>query len=477
MKLNTAPRRPRPAVKPETPAPDLAQQMAELRRSVACCLLWEDSFYERGEDINTRLVRLSAACPVDFVHSVAVEARTVHGLRHVPLLLARELARRPDGRVAELLPQVITRADQLSEFVALYMETNGGRRVLSAQVKKGLARAFERFDAYALAKNDHQRADWSLKDVAKLVHARRGRDPQGFVGEQYTPERTKPGGSAPKTRGSVLEQLCLGTLPTPDTWEVALSQAHTPDEKKAIWERLLAEGKLGGLAWLRNLRNMYAVGVSESAIFGNVPSPERLAGLLPHQVLTAAKVNPWARQRLGGVLSAASEGLPRSPGRTLVLVDVSGSMNQPLARQADTRRLEAAYGLALHAQAVFPDCVIATFSDALCVCYDAGSKSIIPAYGFALMDRMDQSQRHNGTYISATLRQARDKLGTFERTLLITDGESSDGIQPPLGRGFEMNVAAYEQGVGGTDWVTISGWSPRVLTYVQEYERLSSHGL
>src|SRR3990167_7195018 len=35
----------------------------QLRRSVAACLLWEDSFYESGEDIAKRIASLIPLCP------------------------------------------------------------------------------------------------------------------------------------------------------------------------------------------------------------------------------------------------------------------------------------------------------------------------------------------------------------------------------------------------------------------------------
>ena len=71
-------------------------------------------------------------------------------LRHAPLLLVREMARHAThrGLVADTLARVIQRADELAEFVAIYWKD--GRVPLSAQVKKGLAAAFPKFDAYAL---------------------------------------------------------------------------------------------------------------------------------------------------------------------------------------------------------------------------------------------------------------------------------------------------------------------------------------
>ena len=54
--------------------------------------------------------------------------------------------------VGETLARVIQRADELTEFLAIYWKD--GRVPLSGQVKKGLAAAFGKFDAYQLAKYD-----------------------------------------------------------------------------------------------------------------------------------------------------------------------------------------------------------------------------------------------------------------------------------------------------------------------------------
>ncbi len=75
-------------------------------------------------------------------------------LRHVPPLLVREMARHASHRalVAQTLTRVIQRADELSEFMAIYWADGCAPR--SGQVKKGLAAAFTKFDEYALVKTE-----------------------------------------------------------------------------------------------------------------------------------------------------------------------------------------------------------------------------------------------------------------------------------------------------------------------------------
>ena len=66
----------------------------ELRRTVLTCLLWEDTFYEKGNDIAKRIAELVARSKPEDVAALAREARDKMQLRHAPLFVTRELARR-----------------------------------------------------------------------------------------------------------------------------------------------------------------------------------------------------------------------------------------------------------------------------------------------------------------------------------------------------------------------------------------------
>jgi 60 kDa SS-A/Ro ribonucleoprotein len=195
---------------------------SELRRTVLTCLLWEHTFYEKGSDIARRIAELAARNKPEVVAACAREAREKMQLRHAPLFLTRELARRQGAGplVAETLEHVIQRADELGEFVALYWKEK--KQPLSAGVKRGLAKAFTKFDAYQLAKYDRESVV-KLRDVLFLCHA-------------------KPKDEA---QAALWKKLVENTLESPDTWEVALSAGK---DKRENFERLLREGKLGGLA-------------------------------------------------------------------------------------------------------------------------------------------------------------------------------------------------------------------------------------
>ena len=304
-----------------TPAKRLTDAQ-ELRRAMASCLLWEDQFYEDGEAIAERIKRLTLAINPVEAAQIAKDTRNGSKLRHAPLWVARWLASGSVAQkavVADLLAEIVQRPDELTEFLAMYWQD--GKVPLAASVKKGLARAFQKFNAYSLAKYNRDDAI-KLRDVLFLVHA--------------TPKDAE--------QAATFKQLVDGTLPIPDTWEVALSSGA---DKKATWTRLMADGKLGALALLRNLRNMQSAGVDENAIrqaLETVPTDR----VLPFRFVGAAKYAPRLEPELERAMYRCVEGAPKLMGRTALVVDTSPSMwMDKISKKSEMDRFEAAAALAI----------------------------------------------------------------------------------------------------------------------------------
>ena len=408
----------------------------ELRRSVLACLLWESQFYEDGVEIAGRIRELVPKVKPEKVAMLAVEARTKMKLRHAPLLLVREMARLATHRalVADTLEQVIQRADELAEFIAIYWKD--GRAPLSAQVKKGLAAAFPKFDEYALAKYNRD-GPIKLRDVLFLSHA-------------------KPRDEA---QAELWKRLVEGTLTTPDTWEVALSGGA---DKRTAWERLLAERKLGALALLRNLRNMYNAGVPEALVLEALRTM-KTDRVLPFRFIAAARHAPQWEEALEKAMFAALESREKLPGKTVLLIDVSGSMIAQLSGRSEMLRTDAAYGLAILLRQICEQVSVYSFSDKV--------ERIPSRNGFALRDAIDSSQPHSGTELGKALDAIREN---YDRIVVITDEQSHDRVPGPRGRGYVINVASYKNGVGYGKWTHIDGWSESVVEYIRELEQAAS---
>jgi len=233
----------------------------ELRRALMNCLLWEDQFYEDGVAIADRIKALVPRVAPDRVAALAIEARKVMKLRHAPLPAVREMARQEKhrGLVADTLFRVIQRPDEMAELLAIYwadvlgLQQQRKRQPVSAQVKKGLARALTKFDAYQLAKYDRDGAV-RIRHVLFLVHAK----PKDAEQEK------------------VWKQLVDGELVSADTWEVALSSGK---DKRA-------ENRLGGLALLRNLRLMQKAELPRQSIADAIEAM-RTDRVLPYRFITA----------------------------------------------------------------------------------------------------------------------------------------------------------------------------------------------
>jgi hypothetical protein len=449
VRLNIFKPKPRPRTHEGARARVITPEQA-LRRSVLSCMLWEGEFYEDGVQIAGRIHELVPQVEAEKVAALAVEARERMKLRHAPLLLVREMARYAThrGLVAETLTRVIQRADELSEFVAIYWAM--GRQPLSAQVKKGLASAFGKFDEYALAKYDRAGAV-RLRDVLFLCHARPVNEAQA----------------------ALWKRLVDNELATPDTWEVALSAAGRGEAdgqvaKREVWERLLAERKLGALALLRNLRNLHQAGVSEDLVVAALAAL-KTDRVLPFRFLAAARNAPQWEQPLEAAMFRALEsrdadGRTRKLlGHTVLLVDVSGSMEAALSRRSEMRRTDAAYGLAILLREIAEKATIYTFSD--------HTKLVAPRRGMALRDALEASQPHSGTYLGKALAhvEAESRKG-YDRLIVITDEQSHDNVAAPRGKGYVINVASNANGVGYGPWTHIDGWSEAVVDYIAELE-------
>lgn len=409
---------------------------AQLRRSVLSCMLWESTFYEDGVSIAERIATLVGEVEPAMVAALAVEAREKMKLRHAPLWMVRAMAALPThkGLVADTLARVIQRADELAEFVSLYWLLS--RQPLSAQVKKGLARAFPKFNAYELAKYDRKGAV-RLRDVLFLCHAK------------------------PKDAQQAADWKALvdGALAPPDTWEVALSAGQ---DKKAAWQRLLSEGKLGALALLRNLRNMAEAGVDEQLILSAL-AKMKTERVLPFRFVSAAKWAPQWESHLEKGMLKCLQGRSKMPGKTVLLVDVSGSMEWgTLSSRSDLTRTDAASGLAILARESCESVAIYSFSNKLARVPDR--------HGFALRDAINNSQPVGGTYLGAAVSKV-DELETYDRLIVLTDEQSHDPVPNPKGVGYMINVASYKNGVGYGPWLHIDGWSEAVLDYITETER------
>ena len=246
----------------------------------------------------------------------------------------------------------IFRVDDMSEIKDVYSALN--KSTLSNSMKKGFAKVLESLDTYQMAKYKG-----TVVDIANLVHPK----------SSLSTAMVEVNGEKMRT----LDALMKGITVSADTWEVAQSEAGqevakavkagklTKEEGEKVlaeakadnWESLLREGKLGVLAALRNIRNILKNPRKE--IVDNwctlIRDAEKVrkALILPIHFDLAYDVvdnefgqNIYAnqvRQALHDGYVAAIPNLAKVlTGKTLVIVDRSGSMDSGICHEGDRNR-------------------------------------------------------------------------------------------------------------------------------------------
>lgn len=271
----------------------------------------DDKYYQTATDLFSKLESLISACDKLFCAKAIVFARKEFGMRTITHYAASVLAKYIGGEpwAKDFYNAVVNRPDDMTEIVACHI--NRKQKVTNA-MRKGFGKAFGRFDGYSLAKYKGEGNKVKLVDVANICH----------------PKETE------KNAGAIT-RLINGELKSFDTWESELSAAGSDvNAKKEVWRRLLAENKLGYFALLRNLRNIIQLGDVElkqmalSALLNE--NAIRKSLVLPFRFSTAYKelsaIDTDAMRYISRACEIACSNVPKLSGKTLVALDVSGSM-------------------------------------------------------------------------------------------------------------------------------------------------------
>lgn len=334
----------------------------------------DESYYEKQPDTLDRLKGLIKECKKEFAAKAAVYARTIFGMRSISHVAASELAKYIGGEkwAKDFYYAIIHRPDDMSEILSYHISKNGKP---TNAMKKGLGKAFGKFDQHTLAKYRGEGKTIKLVDVANIAH--------------------------PKPSDKNKEAIALlmkGELNSTDTWESELTRAgqsasndeEKNDLKKEVWVRLVKEKKIGYFALLRNLRNIMeqAPEIMPQAI--ELLTDERLIKkslVLPFRYLTAygeiekletKKVfekdvvnNVEVLKAIEKAITLSISNLPILTGKTVILSDNSGSMrgdsrgNSLVSKMSNTKTADIANLFALMYWLKADNTLVGLFGDSL----------------------------------------------------------------------------------------------------------------
>ena len=238
----------------------------------------------------------------------------------------------------------IFRMDDMSEIKDAWFAL--GQKGLPASMRKGFASVLENADTYQLAKYKN-----TVIDISNLVHPN----------SKLSKAEVEVEFEGQKVKMKALDAIMKGIAVAADTWETTQSEAGQivakavregkldkqeaekvlAEAKADNWEGLLKDGKLGVLAALRNIRNMMKNPRKEMieawCKLITDPAKVRQALILPIHFDLAydvvdnefgqSKYANKVRQALqDGYIAALPNLAAAFPGKTLIVVDNSGSM-------------------------------------------------------------------------------------------------------------------------------------------------------
>jgi hypothetical protein len=380
-----------------------------------------------------------------------------------------------------VVDSVLQRADEPGELLAYWTSRYG--RAIPKPVKRGIGDAVQRlYTERSLLRYDTDSKGFRFGDVIDLVHPTPAGDKpwQGDLFRQALDRRHGREVEFPASLRMLAANSLLRFEATTDpgvlldaarlreagmTWEDVLSFAGSKLDKRLLWESVIPS--MGYMALLRNLRNFDEAGVSDETAAkaaAKLADPDEVARSrqFPMRFLSAYRAAPSLRwvYPLETALGHCLGNIPRLPGRTLILVDTSGSMNAGFSKDGTLMRWDAAviFGVALALRA----------ADAEVVSFSSSSRVFPFRAGESLLKALDRWRSDgyfygNGTDTAGAIR---GNFAGHDRVVIVTDEQAAysgngdvTASVPKSTPVYTWNLAGYQMGhaAGGPNRHTFAG--------------------
>jgi hypothetical protein len=481
-------------------APGYARDARSELFLLAVAHMGDGSFYESAPERDQRfcaLVHAVAVSDPEWIAGFIPWLRGEANMRTASVVAAAETAKallaggKPGGR--KVVASALQRSDEPGELLAYWHARHG--RVLPKPVKRGLADAVAKlYNGYALLKYDTASHGYRFADVIELAHPspsapwqgdlfkyaidrRHGQDTDGV------PDALKMIAANGNLRVRAAHEP--SALLDPDrlkaagmTWEDVLSLAGGKLPKRDLWTALIPS--MGIFALVRNLRNFDDAGVTDETaaqVAAKLTDAEVIARsrMFPFRFLAAFNAAPslrWAYP-LEKALALSLANVPALPGRTLILVDRSGSMFDGISARSGLNRADTAalFGAALAVRSEHADLV--EFGTSSQPVQFRGADSVLKVIGrFTSM---------GGTNTADAVRRHL-RIGFHSRVVIITDEQAHAGyygadplsVIPANVPAYTWNLAGYRHGhgpSGGANRHTFGGLSDSSFRMIPALEQ------
>lgn len=332
----------------------------------------EDTFYEKADTRMARIRGLVQKVTLEdsqWIKDFVFWLRHTANMRSVSLAIALDAAKvLNDNKLIggrQIVAAAMDRADEPGEAIA-YWHSNYGRKIPQS-VKRGIADAATKlYNERSIFKYDADGKAVRFADVIQLVHPAPSNVKQSAVFKFALDRRYNAKAEAPvelsvaKAReavkglsGAELRKLANNGELTEHlrksgmTWESLSSVIDGGMDAKA-WEAVIPT--MGYMALLRNLRNFINANVDRrvlNSVAKKISAEEEVAKSrqLPFRFWSAYSAignNNVFKFAIDDALNASAKNVPSLKGKTLILVDVSGSMFWHNSSKSDVTNIDSA---------------------------------------------------------------------------------------------------------------------------------------
>ena len=295
----------------------------------------EDRCYEAGSQQMKRYLELTSDVAEElgneFIAKASMFARNELGMRSIAQLTAAYLNNKQFADKRSYFRNFCHRPDDIPEVFAAIDTLNEKR---SHAMVRGFGDYLSGLNSYQLMKYELLDRKYKMYDCINICHP------------------TSP----------VIAAYKEGRLEEADTWENKIRKGNkSTEEKEQEWKRFVEENRLGYLALIRNLRNILNVeGLTQEWIdtylIPLLTNEEaiRKSMVFPYQIYCAYKNLDVRNWQVVGALDKAFRtaigNMPNLPGKTVIMLDVSGSMEDRMSKHSDMtiKEVGAVYAAALY---------------------------------------------------------------------------------------------------------------------------------
>lgn len=404
----------------------------------------QDTFYESSSERQARtrsLVSKIAVSDSAWLVSLVGWLRNEANLRSISLVIAMEGASSmiangvPGAR--NLVSSALTRADEPGEALAYWMGQKG--RKIPAAVKRGIAdAAVKTYNEFSFGKYDSDSKGFTFADVIRLTHPKPKDTVQADLFKYAMSYRFDSSVEIPASLGMLhkrksflsMDKNDLRNLLKSDGGSAALKHAGLTWEAvagsvgldKDIWEALIPN--MGYMALMRNISNFVKYDVSaatQKSVAHRLADPEQVAKSrqLPFRFLSAYNANKFNSMfgyALDQALVESMSNVPALKGKTLILVDRSGSMFNSPGKSTGLNFADSAaiFGVALALRA--EDAKLVQYGSAY---YGPAHEEVKVRKGDSILKTLEKFRDMGGTDTNTAVRENYDK--SYDRVILITD--------------------------------------------------------